>query len=260
MSTSIFKRFVCILLPAVIIAVACPLTVLAANNDTASKLFLEELSESEMTMYDRMLNDESNIDDNGKYKKTEFIIERKATASIRVTDTQIVSDMLKIVIPKGKTLTIDKGATLKVYGELVIEGTLDNKGTIIIGLSDLSAETDGVVVAYLTNSNSTVNSGTMKIYFGTLDNRPGAKLENKGTMSIYTKEPTMVGIRNTAITNKGVTTVGTVINSGTINVENTQGTGLRNFANAIFENNGKIYKTKRGTVKGTITGEAVINK
>jgi hypothetical protein len=168
---------------------------------------------------------------------------------------------MQLTIPKGKTLTIEKDATLVVLGRLVIDGTLENKGEIIIGgKTDYDANTDDQNLIFLTNQATINNSGKIFVNRGTLENKPKAVFTNDGTITIRTTVINRVGFDNVALVEDNKTVYGHVINNGTINVENTRGLGIRNFSGALFENNGTIYEKKTGFIKGTITGAKVIQK
>lgn len=180
---------------------------------------------------------------------------RVASASITVDADATVADIFRVEIPKGETLTIEKGATLTVYGELSIEGKLVNNGTIVIGYKSKAVDADKK--ATLENRGRLTNNGTLNIRCGELVNETIGKLENKGTINITNKLNGYRALSNRARQSGETLKAGEITNTGKIVVKNTDGVGIYNQKNAVLDNQGEITCTEQASVEGKIKGNKV---
>jgi hypothetical protein len=167
-------------------------------------------------------------------------------------------------------MTIEKGVTLTILGELVVEGTLINKGTIILGKKEkiqyggfdgLSEQEEIGKLANrltITNKGTIRNEGSMQILNGFLVNNIGKTIENSGTITVANTSKDSVAIKNPARVKQGVAEYATIINSGKILLQNTAGYGLQNYGGAKLENSGEIVVSPKATYKGKISGNQPI--
>ena len=197
----------------------------------------------------------------GPYKKREetvdvLFVQRVAIDNIDVSSDANNINFVQVIIPEGRKLTIEKGATINVSGELVIEGKLVNKGTIIVdrtvctsGNKDLGTESCGIL-----NEGTLTNSGAILVRKGMMQNGVDGTVTNNGTINIETKDEKYPGltisIRSTEASKKS----GSFVNNGTINVKNEGGSGLSIAKGAVFENKGTVNKGKTATIEGEMTG------
>lgn len=165
-------------------------------------------------------------------------------------DVKIVG-IVHIIIPEDMTLTIEKGATMTISGALIVEGKLVNNGTIVVG--DPKAK-NGAATGYLTNYGSIVSAGTVNVAHGEISNEGTGKLENKGTLTISNQSETLTGLSNNTIRKGSGMQYGAIVNTGTINVQNKGGTGIRILKETTLDNQGAIYKAEGATIKGTVGG------
>ncbi|MDL2232456.1 hypothetical protein LJC63_02595 [Ruminococcaceae bacterium OttesenSCG-928-L11] len=263
-------RIIQILLIALVcMAVALPAAA-ASRHNTVAGLFNVDKGDKDSYVRNFDVDDEEDDveRDLDSYEELE-VIQRSAKASLTVTSNQTISNIVQVTIPKGYTLTIDKGATLTVAGELIVEGTLVNNGAIVVGTkkgqddSEIPDDDDEkkdkfITLRYLHNKGTITNNGTISILCGTLRNGDSAVLNNSGTVTIANAERDTTGFLNYARRFQGKVTYGTVNNTGSFTVANTDGTGLHIFGGSRFQNSGTVTVAgSKATVKGTVQGNAV---
>lgn len=158
-------------------------------------------------------------------------------------DVEAISSV-HIEIPADLTLTIEEGYTVTVIGGISVYGKLINNGTIIVG-DEKSDKKDGFNTGKVYNFGNFINSGSIKIVRGELSNEGTGKMENKGTITISNKEDDFKGLSNWSISTSDGLKYGNIINTGTINVQNSGGGGIINSENAKFENKVKYLGLKK---------------
>lgn len=185
---------------------------------------------------------------------------RTAPHSMSVDHDVMVADFVHLEIPEKHTLTIEKGATVTVLGQLIIEGKLENHGTLIIGERTTSKATGKPIIntGYLLIPGSTLSTGSVNVIQGGIKVEGGGSLENKGTITISNQDKDLTGLQNGSVKKSSGTLYGRIVNSGTIYVQNDGGKGINSKPDTTFENKGKIYRSASGTIHGTITGNAPI--
>lgn len=229
---------------------------------TAPALFLEGLGSNEKHCEVRRVEDDDDYEEMIEVP----VIRRQASASISLTKDATIIEELQVVIPKKYTLTIEKGATLTIYGDLVIQGNLVNNGTIIVGAKSLLAEVRNSdqemkdILSLMTLRNLDIkgkftNNGKLNILNGSVAVGAGGTMTNAGTITITNSGNKTTALKNIATKKAGTTTYGTITNTGTIYVRNTAGTGIHNYNAAKFNNEGKIYVAHKAKVQGKISGE-----
>ena len=208
-------------------------------------------------------------DKNGEDIEVELpLIARATKSNVTVSSNAVVIRELQATVRKGTTLTIDRGVTLTVYGDLVVEGTLVNNGTLVIGdkhTFDIKDEFEKELIDavrarmkfnQVTVTGTLTNAGTITVREGELAAQSGGIINSSGTISVNNAARNSAGLRAVTLKKGGVTTTGTINNSGTVYVRNTTqtSTGIHVFGGSKFSNTGSILLGKRGTVKGKITG------
>lgn len=180
---------------------------------------------------------------------------RKMFHSVWVDRDVTIIDIVAVEVPEGKTLTVDKDATLVIHGHLVVHGKLDNRGTIVVG-DKFAYKGDNRLgeKSLIENFGEVKNSGTIEIARGEIHNESTGQLENNGTIKITNKHNDLSGLMNRTLTNRSRTVGGTIVNNGTVIVDNDGGHGIRIPTQSVFENNGTVQVTETGTVNGTMTG------
>ena len=197
------------------------------------------------------------------------IIARENKGDLTLKTNAEVMQELQLTVRKGTTLTIDSGVTLTVLGDLIIDGTLINNGTLIVGdrytfnAKDMFEEAAVIkaVSARMSFNQVTVNgsfknTGKITVREGTVVVRDNGTLSNSGTITLGNGARNSAGLR--AITTKkgATTTIGTITNTGTIYVRNTTkaSNGIHIFGGSKLTNNGAILTNKTGSIQGRITG------
>jgi hypothetical protein len=251
-----------------VLCFAAAVPVQAAASSDLGFLFSEGLNPTENYVTVRDYDEE----DGEYYEPREIdLISRKTRGAISVNKNVRLDESVKLTVSKNTTMTVKEGVTLTILGELVVEGTLVNKGTIVLGVKE-SPLYEGFGDAYeladigklakrltITNKGTIRNEGTMQILNGFLVNNIGKTIENSGTLSVANTVKDSVGIRNPARIKEGVAEYATLLNSGKILLKNTSGTGLHNFNGAKVENSGEITLAKRATYKGKISGNQPVS-
>jgi hypothetical protein len=179
--------------------------------------------------------------------------------STLVNQDVVVGEEVRLVVPADKTLTVEQGATLSVYGELVVQGKLENRGTIVVGELRAYKETDDLYIkSRLINEEGGVilNTGSINVVRGEIDNNAKAMFTNDGRIDITNRHEELTGLSNRTITTT-VTVGATFVNNGVIFVNNEVGYGIRSATESTFENNGEIQVSETGKVAGVITGNRV---
>lgn len=258
----LFKRIACAAM-ALTLCLGIVLPASAASKETAANLFREERGPDEDYVSIRIKDEEDpNYDE---YVEVDLLY-RSMKRDLTITKDAKLIESVKLTVAKNATLTVEEGATLTVLGELVIEGTLINRGTIIVGTKESAgysgfADADErnelrtyVTRLAITNKGTVRNTGKMNIFNGNVTNYTGAILENSGTMAISNTDADTTGLKNLARVEKGQNLYGEIINNGKITVTSTNGIGIHNYKGAKFENGGEIKVTKKSAIKGTIRG------
>lgn len=258
----LFRSIVCTML-ALTLCLGMAATASAAVKETAANLFREDKAPDEDYATIRVKDEE----DDEYYDRVDVdLIYRSMKSDITIAKDAKLIESVKLTVGKNATLTVEEGATLTVLGELVVEGTLINRGTIIVGVKDTPRyegygdmdERDQlkryVTRLAISNKGTVRNAGTMNIRNGYVTNYAKAIFENSGKMTITNTDANSVGLKNLARKEDGVTIFGEITNSGTITVSNTTGTGIHNYNGAKFQNSGDILVSKKGTIKGKISG------
>lgn len=198
-----------------------------------------------------------------EYQEKSYVT-RKADFSFRVDSDATIVDYVLVQVPEGKTMTVDKGVTLTIYGQLMVDGKLVNNGTIILGDERARSRYDeynrNPGASQMTITGEMTSNGTINIVNGRLENAAGATSTNKGTITITNKHENLVGIANTIVKTSSGVKGGHFINSGTINVSNAGGCGVRNESGATFENNGEMILSQESSTRGVFSGNKAYMK
>lgn len=189
-------------------------------------------------------------------KEYEYVYRKIGEASVKVGGDETVADFVQLTVEKDSKLTVEPGVTLTIYGNLIVEGTLVNKGTIVIGGEKVKQtyEESGEPLCKITNYGSVSNAGAITVTNGMIENIGTGKIENKGTIGILKLKEKAIGISNSEIKKSYGLEYGTISNSGTISVLSETGIGIYNYKGSTIDNAGVINKRENAVVKGEITG------
>lgn len=157
------------------------------------------------------------------------------TSSQTIQRNVILNSSKVSTITTGTVIVLEEGYTMTVYGQLSIDGTFINKGTVRVVASDTYRALPGVIE----NRGTFTNFGTLQVKEGTVRNRAGSKTTNGGTIVISgeTEDRTYFSnLKGTAF--EGVAKPALLTNTGTIRMESTKGISVYN--TGTIENTGTI--------------------
>ena len=188
-------------------------------------------------------------------------ITRYLKEKLSIKTDVVLADIVHIEVKEDAVLTVEEGATLVVLGDLKVQGTLINNGTIVLGKASYRTAFGTDTPAYHGNIDvigSFANSGTTDISNGTLAINENGIVENMGTNNILNSQVDSRGIDIITKSLYEKEIGGTLVNSGTINVKNKAGKGIIVPPKSTLDNKGSIYKNETGNILGTVKGNQVV--
>lgn len=204
---------------------------------------------------------------------------RYLAKTLHITADRTVKEYMSVVIPDGMTLTVDKGVTLVIKGDIQLQGKLVNNGTIILdGKRDVSVfelrehsdyssfqvkrdseweqQEELTLYGNLTCNGALENPGNIAVRSGTIDNGNGGTITNTGTITVNNGKNRVHGITNTTKAN-AEKTVATIVNSGDIDLGGPAEYGILSNQGSVIQNEGTIVAANGAVVKGKVTGNPV---
>lgn len=192
-----------------------------------------------------------NAAENSVYDSAQYLPKRDVYFSDRT-----FSASHQYVIPVGSELMVEEGATLTIYGTLVVEGTLKNYGTIEVLQMTQPKDTNNTVASgYLSNKGTVINKGTgvITVSNGHFSNQKTGTLINEGTMNLSSNKEETV-LQNISYKTSYAEQNGVIKNTGTIVVGDCKKAGIQNMNGGIFVNSGTILIKKSDDISGVIKG------